>query len=51
MASADVVLFNGKLTTLARQTPAASAVAIRDGHFAAVGTDAEVMRLAGAHRP
>jgi predicted amidohydrolase YtcJ len=44
----DVVLFNGKVTTLDRQTPAATALAIRDRRFAAVGGDDEVMRLAGA---
>jgi predicted amidohydrolase YtcJ len=46
--TADVVLFNGKVTTLDRQTPAATALAIRSGRFAAVGNDDEVMRLAGA---
>jgi predicted amidohydrolase YtcJ len=44
----DVVLFNGKVTTLDRQTPAATALAIRNGRFSVVGSDDEVMRLAGA---
>ena len=44
----DLVLFNGKLTTLDRQKPAATAVAIRNGRFAAVGNDDDVMRFAGA---
>jgi predicted amidohydrolase YtcJ len=44
----DVVLFNGKVTTLDRQTPTATALAIRNGRFATVGTVDEVMRLAGA---
>jgi predicted amidohydrolase YtcJ len=43
----DVVLFNGKVTTLDRQTPAATALAIRNGRFSVVGSDDEVMRLAG----
>src|SRR5580700_11431669 len=42
----DIVLFNGKVTTLDRQTPTATAVAIRNGRFAAVGNDDEVMRHA-----
>ncbi len=40
--------FNGKITTLDRQNPEAQAVAVRDGRFAAVGSDREVMALAGA---
>jgi predicted amidohydrolase YtcJ len=44
---ADMVVFNGKLTTLDRQNPAATAAAIRNGRFIAVGDD-EAMRLAGA---
>ena len=36
---ADLILFNGKITTLNRQQPEASAVAIRDGRFAAVGSE------------
>jgi predicted amidohydrolase YtcJ len=47
-SAADLVLFNGKLTTLDRQLPGATAVAIRNGRFAALGSDGEVMRLAGA---
>ncbi|THF61760.1 amidohydrolase [Pseudothauera rhizosphaerae] len=44
---ADVVLRNGRFTTLDRGRPQASAVAIHDGKFLAVGEDAEVMALAG----
>ena len=44
---ADLILFNGKIATLNRQQPEASAVAIRDGRFAAIGSDHEVMQLAG----
>jgi hypothetical protein len=35
--SADLILFNGKITTLDRQKPQAQAAAIRDGRFIAVG--------------
>ena len=45
--SADLILFNGRITTLDRQAPEASAVAIREGHFVAVGTEQDVMKLAG----
>jgi predicted amidohydrolase YtcJ len=44
---ADLVLRNGRCTTLDRQNPAATAVAITNGIFAAVGRDADVMALAG----
>jgi hypothetical protein len=45
--SPDVILHNGRFTTLDRSNPTASAVAIKDGKFSAVGTDAEIMPLAG----
>src|SRR6202521_1715128 len=45
--TADLILHRGLFTTLARSQPAATAVAIRDGRFLAVGTDKEVMALAG----
>src|SRR5258708_37746669 len=44
---ADLILHRGLFTTLARSQPTATAVAIRDGRFVAVGTDSEVMALAG----
>lgn len=44
---ADVVLRGGRFTTLDRANPTASAVAIRGGRFAAVGSDAQAMALAG----
>jgi predicted amidohydrolase YtcJ len=44
----DLVLRNGRFTTLDRAKPMASAVAIREGKFVAVGDDAEVVPLAGA---
>jgi hypothetical protein len=46
--AADIILFDGKISTLDRQTPDATAVAIRDGRFVAVGSDADVMRRAGS---
>ncbi|HEV7607817.1 MAG TPA: amidohydrolase [Steroidobacteraceae bacterium] len=45
---ADVVLINGRIATLERAAPEATAVAIADGRFTVVGTDREVMRLRGA---
>jgi predicted amidohydrolase YtcJ len=44
----DLILYNGRVTTLDRSNPAATAVAIKDGKFAAVGSDAEVLLLAGS---
>ena len=40
-------LHRGLFTTLDRANPAASAVAIGDGRFTAVGHDGEMMKLAG----
>lgn len=45
--TADLILFNGKLHTVDREKPTASAVAIKDGRFLAVGTDAEAMTHRG----
>ncbi|WP_291662760.1 MULTISPECIES: amidohydrolase [unclassified Bosea (in: a-proteobacteria)] len=45
--SADLILHSGLITTLDRGNPAASAVAIREGRFLAVGDEAEVMAHAG----
>ncbi|MGO4377177.1 amidohydrolase [Pseudoduganella sp. RAF53_2] len=45
--SPDLILHNGRFTTLDRSNPEATAVAIRDERFVAVGSDAEVMALAG----
>ena len=41
-----MILKNGRITTLDRSKPNATAVAIADGRFAAVGDDKEVMKLA-----
>src|ERR1700726_4371200 len=43
----DLVLHNGKITTLDREKPQAQAVAVRDGRFLAVGDEREIMGLAG----
>src|SRR5580704_10762761 len=43
---ADLVLRNGRFTTLDRSNPTASAVAITNGVFTAVGRDHDVMPLA-----
>jgi predicted amidohydrolase YtcJ len=43
----DLVLFNGKISTLDRETPQAQAVAVRGGRFQAVGGEREIMGLAG----
>jgi hypothetical protein len=47
MSSPDLILHRGLFTTLDRGNPSASAVAIKDGVFTAVGHDQEVMKLAG----
>ncbi|NVP57272.1 amidohydrolase [Mycoplana rhizolycopersici] len=44
---ADLIFHHGLFTTLDRSNPTASAVAIRDGKFLAVGHDQEIMALAG----
>ena len=43
----DLILFNGKFTTLDRSCPEAGAVAILDGRFSAVGDRDDIMKLAG----
>src|ERR1700722_12025644 len=45
--SPDLILHRGLFTTLDRGNPTASAVAIEDGVFTAVGRDHEVINLAG----
>lgn len=44
----NLILHNARITTLDRQNPQASAVAIADGRFVAVGDDAEILALADA---
>ncbi|WP_431288353.1 amidohydrolase [Roseateles chitinivorans] len=43
----DLVLFNGRFTTLDRTRPTATAVAIKDGRFQSVGANQEILALAG----
>src|SRR3989449_5707580 len=45
--AADLILHRGLFTTLAPAHPTATAAAIRDGRFLAVGADKEVMALEG----
>ena len=45
-APAELVLLNGRITTLDQAQPTATAVAIADGRFVAVGSDKDVL----AHR-
>jgi len=45
---AQRILRNGQFTTLDRQNPQATTVAISDSRFIAVGNDDEVMRLANS---
>src|SRR5262245_15130227 len=45
--SADTILSNGRVATQDLRAPFASAVAIRDGRFTAVGTDAEALQRRG----
>nr|WP_244468618.1 amidohydrolase [Bradyrhizobium elkanii] len=47
--SADTIIHNAKITTLDRSNPVASAVAIKDGKFIAVGSDNEVLAVADSH--
>jgi predicted amidohydrolase YtcJ len=44
---ADAVYTGGRVATLDESRPRAEAFAVRDGRFAAVGTDAEILALAG----
>src|SRR5271167_2771589 len=43
----DLILVGGQITTLSRQNPRATAIAIKSGRFSAVGKDREVAALAG----
>ncbi|PNK59684.1 amidohydrolase [Psychrobacter sp. FDAARGOS_221] len=48
MTTPDIIYYNGKITTLDRSNPEATAVAIKDGRFVKVGNDSEVLDLAGS---
>lgn len=45
--TADIIFYNGDLHTVDRGNPRAKAVAIKDGKFVAVGSDAEAMAFRG----
>lgn len=45
---ADTILYNGKIYSHARENKGATAVAIKDGKFIAVGTDSDIMTLSTA---
>lgn len=47
MKAADTILFNGSIHTVDKSLPIASAAAILDGKFVAVGDDAHVMQYKG----
>lgn len=42
----DLLLFNGKITTLDPQKPEVTAIGIKDGIVAAIGSDEEIKKLA-----
>src|SRR5258708_39685014 len=43
---ADLILYNGRIHSVARQNPNLTAVAIKGGKFVAVGSDADIMKWA-----
>jgi predicted amidohydrolase YtcJ len=43
----DLILFNGRITTLDQQQPEVSAVGIKDGLISVIGSDDEIKKLAG----
>ena len=47
MSGPDLILHHGLVTTLDRANPVATAIAVKDGKFLAVGHDSDVMKLAG----
>src|ERR1700719_409359 len=46
--TADLILYNGRFSTLDRSSASPDAVAIADGRFLAVGSARDIMKLAGA---
>lgn len=44
---ADLILYNGKITHFGYNQEAVTAVAIQDGKFVAIGSDSDVLKLAG----
>ena len=47
--SPDRILFNGKIVTLDASSNLATAVAVKEGRFVAVGTDDDLLLLAGSN--
>lgn len=47
----DLILYNGKITTLDTERPEVSALGIKDGLISALGSDEEIKRLAGSNTP
>lgn len=47
MMNAELILVNGRITTLGKGPARASAVAVKDGRFLTVGTDAQAMAAKG----
>lgn len=47
----DLILFNGKITTLDKLQPEVLAIAIKDGIVSAIGSDAEIKKLATNSTP
>ncbi|MDB5389960.1 MAG: amidohydrolase 3, partial [Planctomycetaceae bacterium] len=45
MNNIELIIHNGKITTLDPRKPEASAIAISGGRFVAVGDEAEVLKL------
>jgi predicted amidohydrolase YtcJ len=43
---ADIILYNGRIHPVAGQNPHSTAVAIKEGKFVAVGSDADIMKWA-----
>src|SRR2546426_2177933 len=46
-AGADLIVFHGRVATQDARRSCAAAIAIREGHFVAVGTDADIMPYRG----
>ncbi|WP_343524348.1 amidohydrolase [Pedobacter sp.] len=46
--SADMILFNGKIHTIAKHKQQVTAVAIKDGKFIAVGNDGDILAFSGS---
>src|SRR4051812_14108464 len=49
MATTEIILHNGKITTLDPKQPEVQSVAIESGRFAAIGSDRDVLKLQGTN--